>query len=935
MNLATIATIGAATGGCVLQAVCGASPEESFGLIGVTAVGSLLAGLGSELLATAIERSEEERRATKNLLFNEDLASATANALKQFLTKAADKMDLPYQASDRTRLKKIATEAHSWWMKIACDQTATEFEALREDSIVNGLTLLLSNLENQRSGYVPPKPVTLETWADLLRTLDQSLDGEPQLSGEAVHVVAEQLHEHVLKNIYHAVRNDLQYGGRVYAAISLRFMAEILSEVRQLRDLPADLRNALDETEHQLRNDLDRISQKLESVDKKLDQLTPSTLPFVRVRGLGLTVYGTDDPVAFTPSLREFEEGCVYRPALLEQVQAMLIANRFACVLGKGASGKTTLALLLAFSKAFGPERSYYFDLAVADDSPEAAERYRAAMQAIARQHGREALVIVDNIHLAEGLAHQLHLAWREEGQQVRLLLQGRLTKKGADRYGRRSPLEELNRTALPLEVTPNDLAGVLQRLVRRAIVYYSVSAISPVVLEQWLEVFAGDLIAFSSAARRKLPQIVRGQYQLTEADSEDYIRDEYLNSNHEKPKCSISDPERENLLAIAACADWELPVPAEGLQHPPGSALAISMRRGLVWQTTHGRFGQKVRYRLCHPGMGKLLWAAAKPKKSKLDSACEISQCHPLFGFDVASCLVRLNNDDEGAKRVLVAVTSKPDAFERLIEIEILSPTQCRQLTELKVVSETSLDQKLVACENLVASALATRLHVFRNFLEYAQIKLPTVWQALAHALAKQEHRQSLVQSALATPPAELAFFLKYAQDENNLPAVFKAIRDALELPENSANRAQLVQAALALPRKKLAFFLQKLAFFLKYAQDENNLPAVFKAIRDALELPENSANRAQLVQAALATPLGYLASFLKYAQTNLPNVWKALADALAKEENRATLVRAALATPLAHLANFLEYARTPMPKVWQALADALAKEENRVTLA
>jgi len=532
-------------------------------------------------------------------------------------------------------------------------------------------------------------------------------------------------------------------------------------------------------------------------------------------------------------------------------------------------------------------------------------------MQAIAHQHGREALVIIDNIHLAEGLAHKLHLAWREDGQPVRLLLQGRFTQRGADRRGHLSPLEEFKNTALVLEVMSNDLAGVLQRLVRRAPRNHFVPAIPPAVLDQWLKVFGGELIAFSSAARRKLPQIVRGQYQLTEADAADYIRDEYL--KNEDPKRRISNPELENLLAIAACADWELSMPAEGLLHPPGSALAVSMRRGLVWQHILGRFGQFMRYSLCHPGMGKLLWSAARPEKSRLDYACELSQRYPIFGFFVANRLLRGNGDRDGAKRVLTSAVSSANAFEQLIENGMVRlRAKCRQLTELGILSEDELNRRLAACENLAESALATPLPFFQDFLEYAQRKLPTVWRALAEALA---------QCALATPLSDLANFLEYTQ--RKLPTVWQAPAEALAKGEN---RQTLAQSALATP-------LSDLANFLEYTQ--RKLPTVWQALAEALAKGENHQT---LVQSALATPLRHLANFLEYAQrklpenpqTNVPVVWQALAEALAKGENRQTPVQSALATRLSHLANFLEYtqrklpedSQTNVPVVWQALA-------------
>lgn len=495
---------------------------------------------------------------------------------------------------------------------------------------------------------------------------------------------------------------------------------------------------------------------------EKLDHLMPSTLPFLRVRDV-VGIFGKDDdPGAFSPSLREFEGKLVHRPALADQVQTALLDERFACLLGKGASGKTTLALLLAFSEAFGPEQSYYFDLAEADNEPDAAESYRAAMQAIARQHRRDALVIVDNIHLAEGLAHKLHLAWREAGQPVRLILQGRFTQQGADRRGRQSPLEELNRTALLLEVMREDLPGVLQRLVRRSNGIHSVATIPPVVLDQWLKMFGGELIAFSSAARRKLPQIVGGQYLLTEADAADYIREEYLENPDSKRR--IESAERENLLAIAACADWELPVPAEALPHPPGSALTVSKRRGLVWQSTHGRYGQFARYRLCHPGMGKLLWFAAKERETnRLDQVCALAHRYPFFGCLLANRLARVQGDQAAAKRVLTSAVSNPDAFERLIEHGVVAlHIKYRQLTGLGVMSGGEVDQKLVACKNLVDAALATPLHFLASFLQFAQKPMPKVWQALTDALAK--HADRLSQNGNSATMDALVGFAHYA---------------------------------------------------------------------------------------------------------------------------------------------------------------------------
>ena len=608
--------------------------------------------------------------------------------------------------------------------------------------------------------------------------------------------------------------------------------------------------------------------------------------PFMCVRNLA-GVFGMDaDPAAFSPSLREFEEKLVHRPALADQIEAALLRGRSACMLGKGASGKTTLALLLAFSETFGPEQSYYFDLAETDDEPDATESYRAAMQAIARQHGRDALVIVDNIHLAEGLTHKLYLAWREAGQPVRLLLQGRFTQQGADRRGRQSPLEELKRTAHVLEVKREDLVGVLQRLVRRSNRNHSIANIPPAILDQWLEVFGGELVAFSSAARRKLPQIVRGQYALNEADAADHIREEYLENQDSKRRISTS--ERENLLAIAACAGWELPVPVEALPHPSGSTLAVSMKRGLVWQSSHGRYGQFECYRLCHPGMGRLLWVAAKmAETNRLDQVCALAERYPHFGCLLANRLARVQGDQEAAKLVLVSAVSRTDAFERLIEHGMVAlHIQCRQLTGLGAMSESEVDQKLVACKNLVESVLATPLHCLANFLKYAQTPLPQVWQVLWDALLgkpgepdQEAKLAEFVKAARATSLENVGSFLGVAKEhERDTAPLWDALLGKPGEPDQEAKLAEFVKAARATS-------LEKVGSFLRVAKEhERDTEPLWDALLGKPGEPDQEAKLAEFVKAAWTTSLNNVGSFLGVAKEHgydTAPLWNILANA------------------------------------------------------
>ncbi|MEN9865077.1 MAG: hypothetical protein RL748_667, partial [Pseudomonadota bacterium] len=627
--------------------------------------------------------------------------------------------------------------------------------------------------------------------------------------------------------------------------------------------------------------------------------------PLVRVQDAGADeLFGADDnTVIFRPSRREYAERRVHRPALADDVATALVQQRFACVLGKGASGKTTLALLLAFDAEFGVYRTFYYDLTENNDEQPDPEKYRALMVGIANQHGREALVIIDNVHLAERLSMCVYNAWRDAGMPVRLLFQGRLTEKVPDSRGRQSVFAEIGSNAMRLVVQKQDLVGVIQRLMTRQGKSIGVT-VPDAALAAWQRLFEGDLIAFSFAAQSKLSQFSRGNFTLSADDASRYVREYYL----QNVKHPLSMEERENLLMLAACAELEFSVSERGMPYP--GKLGFGIAHGLVWQSLHGRSGQYQRSRLHHPGMGKLLWQAAKPVKPMLEYQCEFSSRDPHDGFSLAIRYQRVLADSDGAGRILDAAVSSADAFAQVIENGIGTlKIPCELLLRLGVITLVDLDSRIATCPNLAAAMWATPLGDLRNFLDYAQSKLPKVFDALVGVLESQ--RAELARAALATPLHFLRNFLEYAQ--LNLPKVFDALVGELE-----SKATELARAALATP-------LHFLRNFLEYAQLK--LPKVFDALVGELE-----SQRAELTRAALATPLHILRNFLEYAQSKLPKVFDALVGDL--ESQRAELARAALATPLDHLRNFLEYAKAELPEIWLTLNHSIEEQANLAVL-
>jgi hypothetical protein len=135
----------------------------------------------------------------------------------------------------------------------------------------------------------------------------------------------------------------------------------------------------------------------------------------------------------------------------------------------------------------------------------------------------------------------------------------------------------------------------------------------------------------------------------------------------------------------------------------------------------------------------------------------------------------------------------------------------------------------------------------------------------------------------------------------------------------------------------KALATQLGHLASFLGFAEKHAELKAVYKALVDGLvaETARPAADN-RLLAEALATPLHFLASFLGFAEKHaeLKAVYKALVDGLVAEiakpaaDNR--LLAEALATPLGYVASFLGFAEkhAELKAVYKALVDALVAE-------
>jgi hypothetical protein len=643
------------------------------------------------------------------------------------------------------------------------------------------------------------------------------------------------------------------------------------------------------------------------AVLKELLGLPCHSLPFQLIREARL--FGTPDrPEAFAPVEKEYLEGLVHRSSLANEIERRLIATRWAWVRGRGAAGKTVLAIQIAMDYNRRSCPAYYLNLAETDVD------LAKVLDALTAYADEQVLFIVDNVHLEEGIARDIFNQWQKVSLGSHLLLVGRDVTMN-DVQGRANPLEDLQAEALTLTVESADLAGIYHRLARRFLPDDRTCPSPPrEALEHWQLLFGGDLIAFSAAVARRIKQLIHSDWQLQSQDAANYVREIYLDP--------ASEIERINLLRMAALAQLEVDVPAEAIN---SAGIRRLLKGGLVHRVIRGREGEYEYYHLIHPGLGNLLLTAADYSGEVLNAFlteqfCYVAQQKPLWGGVIAARLESANRLKEAEAVLKNMIGLNNQRFTGLFISGLTSLRRnCERLVRFGLFSEEKLDQEL-ASEPLALrnGALRTSLYRLVTFLDYAEWKQPKVFRVLRSELTHPETLITLSQTASSMSLHHLTSVLDYA--ERKLPNLFSALKSELEQPRNLT---MLSQTALRAPLSELVTFL---------AYSERKLPKIFKAIKSQLEQPKNLTT---LIQTVLRVPLSELVAFLAYSERKLPKVFKTLQSELEQPRNLTTLSQTTLHTPLNFLVKFLEYTERKLPKVFTALHNELKQPRNLTTLS
>jgi hypothetical protein len=400
------------------------------------------------------------------------------------------------------------------------------------------------------------------------------------------------------------------------------------------------------------------------------------------------------------PTADEFRDGRVHAPRVLSIVLERLRRDRFAEVRGRGAAGKTVLAEHVVQRHRRSESPAYYLKLG----SFEQAIGAEGAVEVFGRLAAPNSLFVVDDIHLNPQAAHDLQRAWAGHGNGSSMLQLGRerhiygCRDRAAHEYPDHPPLR--------LTVEAEDLVGVLRRIVGKDAMGADPPVPPPVEAQRWLDLFRGDLIAFSAAVAARRAGLLRGKWRLTEGDAAWLARERYL-------PAALDEAERDDLLLLAVLADKELGVPTGAVR----SGLPRSLEVGAVLRACRIS-GRPAEFRLAHPGLGRLL-LAAHGEPPALDRLVDWAGADIAFALRLGLFL-RVRGDDELAARVWgSAVASRRGFGPALFALPAAAIDDVLEgLDALRLLPAERLDERLSGEVKAIADGLLDDMHRFAGAL-------------------------------------------------------------------------------------------------------------------------------------------------------------------------------------------------------------------------
>ncbi|NUP94912.1 MAG: tetratricopeptide repeat protein [Planctomycetaceae bacterium] len=205
-------------------AVLGASTVVWLGPLGVAA--GAVAGIGANRLASALDRRRDAQLAARDLLVNGDIARAQAAAVAARIRQVRGNLSY-FEFRARSALRKLALGAETWWLAVVHDEAQRWLKGVNDREFVETLT---GHLSAERR-----KPPGEAAWLLLLAKAEKHAGAD--LDDGLRKALATELSKNFVNDSFNAIRSS----PRAFASVVLRFLAEVLTEVRRSNDAIAGI----------------------------------------------------------------------------------------------------------------------------------------------------------------------------------------------------------------------------------------------------------------------------------------------------------------------------------------------------------------------------------------------------------------------------------------------------------------------------------------------------------------------------------------------------------------------------------------------------------------------------------------------------------------------------------------------------------------------
>lgn len=445
------------------------------------------------------------------------------------------------------------------------------------------------------------------------------------------------------------------------------------------------------------------------------------------------------------PSRLDFENGGLYQRRLFSDIVRQLDDQALAVIVGGEGSGKTTLALQVAFARLKAKLPVFYLDMGEISGGNQNQQVVSAT--SIAARH--RCLLILDNAHRINALTSAVLHEWRRARSDSQLLIVSRPALEAGEQS------EWMPQPPFVLTVTEDDLRDTLETIALRFAKSKNwVRSIPPHDFREWSKYFGDNLAVFAFAATGRFNAFPHLDFSLGPGDAQIWVRKRYL----DPADAPLSMNERTALLRLAAMGQFELRAPNRFLR----DRLRHSINSGIVQETTIPGF-EDSEFSLTHPALGKLLLAAAdKDEVDQLAVLRAFMEQYPERAIKVVhAVLIGCEGDapgDSGRKHRYYGVAAL-DATQffrewlsspRFHALDVVDSSNLfrRLLYGGFTTHEPAIDDAFLARADRV-TALVLDVGFYQlliDFLSWAEMILPNTHTMLLKEFKKPKNRDKLI---------------------------------------------------------------------------------------------------------------------------------------------------------------------------------------------